>query len=67
MLYPSCTWRRALYITAPDNGESFSLSYTRNKASKMQSTINQLKHGKGRTVRPIMVLGVISIDLTALS
>ena len=33
---------------------SFSLSYTRNKAGKMQSTINQLKHGA------IMVLGVWS-------
>ena len=30
-----------------------------NKAGKMQSTI---KHGKGRAVRAIMVLGVVSID-----
>ena len=37
-----------------------------NKAGKMQSTINQLKHGKGRAVRAIMVLGVVSIDHTAL-
>ena len=36
-----------------------------NKAGKMQSTINQLKHGKGRAVRAIMVLGVVSIDHTA--
>ena len=28
----------------------------------MQSTINQLKHGKGHAVRVIMVLGVVSID-----
>ena len=35
-----------------------------NKAGKMQSTINQLKHGKGRAVRAIMVLGVVSIDHT---
>ena len=37
-----------------------------NKAGKIQSTINQLKHGKGRAVRAIMVLGVLSIDHTAL-
>ena len=61
------TWRCVLYSTACDNGGSFSLSYTRNKASKMLSTINQLKHGKGRAVRTIMVLGVVSIDHTALS
>ena len=36
------------------------------KAGKMQSTINQLKHGKGCAVRAIMVLGVVSIDHTAL-
>ena len=47
-----------LYSTAHDNGDSFSLPYTRNKAGKMQSTINQLKHGKERAVRAIMVLGV---------
>ena len=34
---------------------------TRNKAGKMQST---LKHGKGRALRAIMVLGVVSIDHT---
>ena len=33
-----------------------------NKAGKMQSTINQLKYRKGRAVRAIMVLGVVSID-----
>ena len=55
------TWRCALYSTAHDN--SFSLSYTRNKTGKMQSTINQLKHGKECAVRAIMVLGVVSIDL----
>ena len=57
MLYPSYSTGyvgRALYSTARDNGDSFSLSYTRNKAGKMQSTINQLKHGKGRAVRAIM-------------
>ena len=32
-----------------------------NKAGKMQSTINQLKHGKGRAVGAIMVLGVVSL------
>ena len=31
-----------------------------NKASKMQSTINQLKHGKGRAVHAIIVLLVWS-------
>ena len=31
-----------LYSTARDNGDSFSLSYTRNKAGKMPSTIPQL-------------------------
>ena len=41
--------------TAHDNGDSFSLSYTTNKAGKTQSTIN---HGKGRAVRKIMVLGL---------
>ena len=30
-----------------------------NKAGKIQSTINQLKYGKGRAVRAIMVLGVV--------
>ena len=39
---------------------SFSFSYTRNKAGKMQSTIYQLKLKKGRAVRAIMVLGVWS-------
>ena len=65
MLYPSYSTvyvGRGLYSTAGDNGDSFSLSYKVNKASKMQSTINQLKHGKGRAVRVIMVLGVVSID-----
>ena len=32
----------------------------------MHSTINQLKYGKGRAVRAIKVLGVVSIDHTAL-
>ena len=32
----------------------------------MQSTINPLQHGKGHAVRTIMVLGVVSIDHTAL-
>ena len=34
-----------------------------NKAGEMQSTINQLKHGKGRAVRDN---GVVLIDHTAL-
>ena len=33
---------------------------------KMQSTINQFNHGKGRAVPAIMVLGVVLIDHTAL-
>ena len=37
-----------------------------NKADKMQSTINQLKHGKGRAVRDNGTRGVVSIDHTAL-
>ena len=36
-----------------------------NKASKMQSTINQLKHGKGRAVCDNGTHGVVSIDHTA--
>ena len=66
MLYPSYSTvyvRCTLYSTAHDNGDSFSLSI----AGKMQSTINQLKHGEKRAVRTIMVLGVVSIDHTALS
>ena len=38
-----------------------------NKADKMQSTINQLKHGEGRAVRDNGARGVVSIDYTALS
>ena len=63
MLYPSYSTvyvGHMLYSTARDNGDSFSLSYTRNKAGKMQSTINQLKHGKGHALRAIVVLGVWS-------
>ena len=56
------TWRHTLYSTACDNDDSFSLSYTRNKAGKMQRTINQLKHG---AVCAIMVLRMVSIDYTA--
>ena len=37
-----------------------------NKAGKMQSTINQLKHGKGRAVHDNGTRGVVSIDHTAL-
>ena len=33
-----------------------------NKAGKMQSTINQLKHGKGRAVRDNGARGVVLID-----
>ena len=65
MLYPSYSMvyvRHALYSTARDNGDSFSHSYS--QWCEMQSTINQLKHGKGRAVRTIMVLGVVSIDHT---
>ena len=54
------TWGCMLYSTAHDNGDSCSLSYTRNKTGRMQSTINQLKGGKGRAVRAIMVLGLWS-------
>ena len=61
VLYPSYStvyvWRCTQYSTACDNGDSFSLS---NKAGKMQSTINQLKHGKGRAVWAITVLVVWS-------
>ena len=66
VLYPSYSTVyvevRTLYSTAHDNSDGFSLSYTTNKTGKMQSTINQLKHGKERAVRAIMVLGVVSID-----
>ena len=55
-------WRRTQYSTARDNGDSFSPSYTGNKAGKMQSTINQLKHGKGRAVNDNGTRGVVSID-----
>ena len=37
-----------------------------NKASKMQNTTNQLKHGKGHSVCDISTRGVVSIDHTAL-
>ena len=53
----------ALYNTAHDSCDSFSLSYTRNKASKMLSTINQFKHGKVHAVH-IIVLGMVSINHT---
>ena len=50
--------RYALYSTARDNGGLIT-------AGEMQSTINQLKHGKGGAVHAIMVLGVVLIDHTA--
>ena len=49
-----------LYSTAHDNGDSFSLSYIRSKAGKMQSTINQLEHRKGRAVCTVMLVVVWS-------
>ena len=52
-LYSTAYVRHTLYSAAHDNGDSFSLSYTRNKANKMQSTIN---HRKGRAVHAIMAL-----------
>ena len=56
------TWRRVQYSTARDNGAFLTHE---NKAGKMQSTINQLKHGKGHAVRNNGTRGVVSIDHTA--
>ena len=54
------------YSTARDNGESLAFLTQENKAGKMQSTINQLKHRKGRAVHDNGTRGVVSIDHTAL-
>ena len=51
---------------ARDNGDSFSLFTQENKAGKMQSTINQLKHEKGHVVRDNGTRGVVSIQHPAM-
>ena len=49
------TWRRARYTVRHVITVTVLAFLTQeNKAGKMQSTINQLKHGKGRAVRAIM-------------
>ena len=66
VLYPSCS---TVYMGHAQHSTArhmitvivFGLSYTRNKADKMQSNINQLKHGK---VCPVH--GVVSINHKAL-
>ena len=58
MLYPSYSTvyvRRTLCSMARDN--SIVLAFL--TVGKMQSTINQLKYGKDRAVRTIMVLRVV--------
>ena len=55
------TWGRTLY-TARHVITMIVLAFLtqENKAGKIQITINQLKHGKGRAVHAAMVLGLWS-------
>ena len=54
--------REATHNRARDNGDSLAFLTQENKAGKMQSTINQLKHRKRHALHDNGSRGVVSID-----